>query len=289
MQPLYQIYSKAEERERTNRHYARSAEFFQRITGGEWSVYSCNLWDTARDQTESQAAKLDLLARIAGLRPGHRILDLGCGWGGSLAYLCKTYGASGVGLTLSAPQKKSAEAYAKKHAVDVDIKVNHWKDFEPGGQFNMIYSDEVLVHIPDLTGLFRKLGGMLAPGGRMVHKELHLTHPDYAKRMTRGSSFINEAFGATGNYRTLAEEILFLGQAGLACRGVHTLENWHYRKTVEHWINNMTSQRAHLVRLEGKRFYDMILKYLRIARMFVVSPAISNDIVVSGHLGDATI
>src|SRR5271166_1220310 len=256
MRPLYQEYSKEEDRTRTNLHYARSSEFFQTVTGGEWHVYSCNIWNAGLLETGSQTAKLDMLARLADLRPGQRLLDLGCGWGGPLVYLCKTFAVSGVGITLSDPQKQSAEALAARHGVDVRVVVCHWKDFHSTERFDFIYSDEVLVHIRELEGLFRKLGGLLARGGSMIHKELHLTHPDHAHRMTRGSSLINEVFGATGNYRTLAEEIDLLARAGLECRGVHSIPPHHYRTTIDRWIGNMKANRTNLINLEGHDFYN---------------------------------
>lgn len=94
-QQLYQPLTTEEDHTRTNLHYEQPPEFFQRITGGEWNVYSCNLWDRARTDTESQEAKLDLLAELMELRSGQRILDIGCGWAGPLTYLCKTYGVRG--------------------------------------------------------------------------------------------------------------------------------------------------------------------------------------------------
>src|SRR5687767_12462584 len=96
-QQLYQSFSTEEDKQRTNVHYEQPVQFFYRMTGGEWNVYSCNLWDHATTDTESQEAKLDLLAQFMDLKPGQRILDVGCGWGGPLVYLCKTYGVEGVG------------------------------------------------------------------------------------------------------------------------------------------------------------------------------------------------
>src|SRR5205823_4876414 len=74
-QELFQRYSNQEDAARTNIHYEQPREFFYAITGGEWNVYSCNLWTDATTDTESQEAKLDLLARLMELKPGQRILD----------------------------------------------------------------------------------------------------------------------------------------------------------------------------------------------------------------------
>ena len=119
---LYHEYSVEEDQERTNVHYEQPVEFFYLFTGGEWNVYSCNLWDEAKSDTESQEAKLDMTASLAGLKPGMRILDVGCGWAGPLTYLCKTYGVSGVGLTLSPTQKKCADERIAKHGVDAESR-----------------------------------------------------------------------------------------------------------------------------------------------------------------------
>ena len=103
---FYQSYSTEEDKARTNVHYEHPVAYFNAITGGRWNVYSCNLWEGTTDDTESQEAKLDLMARLMDLQPGQRILDVGCGWGGPLTYLCQKYKTRGVGLTLSPTQKK---------------------------------------------------------------------------------------------------------------------------------------------------------------------------------------
>ncbi len=69
---LYHEYSTEVDQTRTNVHYEQPPEFFLLITGGEWNVYSANLWDPGTEtDTQSQAAKLDLIARLAGLRERH--------------------------------------------------------------------------------------------------------------------------------------------------------------------------------------------------------------------------
>jgi len=66
----WRAYSPAEDKERTNVHYERPPEFFTLITGGEWNVYSCNLWEPGATETQSQERKLDLLGELLRLKPG---------------------------------------------------------------------------------------------------------------------------------------------------------------------------------------------------------------------------
>src|SRR5262249_2515521 len=113
---MYQTYAQAEETERSASHYEQDPRFYYYFTGGEWNVYSCIIWpDANTPPTEAQQTKLDLLAQEMQLKPGMRILDVGCGWGGPLTYLCKTYGVSGVGITVSPKQRAEAQARAARY------------------------------------------------------------------------------------------------------------------------------------------------------------------------------
>jgi 2-polyprenyl-3-methyl-5-hydroxy-6-metoxy-1,4-benzoquinol methylase len=167
---FYHRYSVAEERERTNQHYDKPAEFFLPILGGRWQVYSCNLWDGVTTETESQEHKLDLLASLMGLAPGKRVLDVGCGWGGPLVYLSQTYGVQGVGITLSPSQRPTAEARIARHGVDARVLECHWRDFDDDAGFDAVYTDEAIVHFEDLRGYFEEVRSLLRPGGLMLNK-----------------------------------------------------------------------------------------------------------------------
>src|SRR5207249_3423029 len=134
-------------------------------------------------------------------------------WGGPLVYLCKTYNVRGVGLTVSPMQRVAIAERIAKYGVDAQVVERNWRDFADPEGFDVIYSDEVIVHFNDLGRFVKKCYGWLHEGGRMVHKELHLTHPRWA-RMDRATAFVNEIFGVTGNYRTLAEELALANAAG---------------------------------------------------------------------------
>src|SRR5258708_38807800 len=119
---MYQSYEKTEETERSASHYEQDPRFYYYFTGGEWNVYSCILWPNAdTTPTQAQEAKLDLLAQQLDLKPGMRILDVGCGWGGPLTYFCKIYGVTGVGIAVSPKQIEAAEARAAKYGVNSTI------------------------------------------------------------------------------------------------------------------------------------------------------------------------
>jgi cyclopropane-fatty-acyl-phospholipid synthase len=269
LQEFHQSYSTVEDKERTNVHYEQPVEFFYAITGGEWNVYSCNWWDPeTTDATVSQEAKLDIFARLMDLKPGKRILDVGCGWGGPLTYLCKRYGTRGVGLTLSPKQKAAAEARVAKYDVDVQIVESHWRDFSDAEGFDAVFTDEVIVHFNDLEEFFRKAHDLLHEGGLMLNKELHNVHPEYGK-INRTTAHINEIYGFTGNYRSLGEELNLANNAGFEVQTIFQFPRSHYLKTASDWISNMESHKDELVQLVGQDYYKRFLVYLKIVyRMF---------------------
>jgi cyclopropane-fatty-acyl-phospholipid synthase len=242
-------------------------------------VYSANLWTGSQSQTQSQERKLDLLADMMDLRPGMRILDVGCGWGGPLVYLSKKYGVRGVGLTLSSLQKGAADERIARHGADVTIVESHWKDYTDAEPFDVVYTDEVIVHFFDLGDFFVKVHGLLRDGGRMLNKELHLVNARHSE-MTRAMSFINEIFGSTGNYRTLAEELTLVGEAGFDVAAIRQMPLVEYQKTVDSWLANMRADRPRLEELVGRETFRRFQTYLQICHHIHGGTRMTLDLVL---------
>jgi len=280
-QRLGQRFSVGEDKVQTNVHYEQPPAFFYAFTGGTWNTYSCNLWATgAEDDTASQEAKLDLLAEMMQLQPGQRILDVGCGWGGPLAYLSQRYGLRGVGLTLSPTQRQHAEARVAKLGVDVTIHECHWQDYVAAEPFDAIYTDEVIVHFNDIAAFFAKAHALLKPGGCLLNKELHYTNSRH-QELSRADVFVNEIYGLTGNYRTLGEELVLLDRAGFAQRDIRQLAMSNYHQTADHWLSNMRAHREELRELVGVDYYRRFRTYLKIVRKMTSLGTMTMDVVAS--------
>ncbi|HEV2249223.1 MAG TPA: class I SAM-dependent methyltransferase [Candidatus Limnocylindria bacterium] len=277
---LYQAFTPEEDQARTNLHYEQPVEFFYLITGGRWNVYSANLWTASADETSSQEAKLDLLAGILGLREGQRILDVGCGWGGPLTYLCERYGVRGVGLTLSPAQQAAATERITRHGVDAQVIVRHWREYAADEPFDAVFTDEVIVHFQDLGGFFARVNGLLRAGGWMLNKELHFVHERYAT-VTRAMAFVNDIYGSTGNYRTLADELRLANGAGFDVAVVHQIAREHYQRTLDRWLANMRAHRERLVALSGPDHYRRFRTYLKVVRGVLGGETMTLDVVGS--------
>src|SRR5947209_1523478 len=112
------LHSKERDRQATNYHYDRSNDFFALWLDARM-IYSCAYFATPDDDLETaQERKLDYLCRKLRLRPGERLLDIGCGWGGLLIYAAQHYGVEAVGITLSPHQAELARERIKKAGLE---------------------------------------------------------------------------------------------------------------------------------------------------------------------------
>lgn len=278
---LYQVYDTPEDTERSASHYENDAQFYHYFTGGEWNVYSSYIWPHENSTpTEAQQAKLDLLAEKMQLKPGMRILDVGCGWGGPLTYLCKTYGTTGIGIAVSPKQANNAQARADRYSVNAKFYPMHWEEFDDTLGFDAIYSDEAIVHFVHLDKFFERCWQWLKMGGRMVHKDLHYTHRRHSI-MGRTGEHAHAVFGFTGSYRILGEELEFLNDAGFDLVHHHQIPIEQYARTIKYWLHNMFENREAMKALVGQQVYEDFRKYLKVYSWTFPTGAFTLDVVTS--------
>ena len=122
------------------RHYDLGNDLFTAMLDKETMTYTCGYWKNARNLEEAQVAKIDLLCRKLQLRPGMRVLDIGCGWGNFARYAAMNYGVSVVGLTISREQASLARERCR--GLDVEILVQDYQTFS--GQFDRVVSIEMI-------------------------------------------------------------------------------------------------------------------------------------------------
>lgn len=131
-------------------------------------------WD---EQTRSHADSVvkinQVLADAVGLRPGERVLDAGCGVGGSTLWLAKRYGVEGVGVTLSAKQVALARRFAKRRGLE-HLATFEQHDFTqmtfPDESFDVVWAQESIAHPPNQgkQAFLREAYRVLRPGGRLM-------------------------------------------------------------------------------------------------------------------------
>ena len=276
-------------------------EFFTRVLGGEWHLYSTHVLDGQQTETQSQEAKLDLLARLMHLRPGARVLDVGCGWGGSLTYLAKRYGVTGVGISLVPQQCEYAARRAEQHGVPVEFRPSHWADFVADAPFDVVMTSGVVVHFPSLLDYFTRAKEWLRPGGVLLNEEMHLLSAeighDSVARSSRAMAFLDEVrkkgreaggrllVEEEGTYVTLQEETAALREAGFEVERVTPLPMTDYQQTVERWMANCERQRAELTALTSDDVYRWYRTYFRLFRRLIDDRTMRLDVVVARRPG----
>lgn len=144
-------------------HYDIGNELYEAMLDRRM-MYTCALWSTgARTLDEAQDAKLALVCRKLGLRPGMRVLDLGCGWGGFAAYAAETCGVEVVGLTVSHEQVR----FAKDHYahLPIDIRLDDYR--HATGSYDAVVSIGLMEHVgpKNYRGYMELAARCLAPDG----------------------------------------------------------------------------------------------------------------------------
>ena len=119
------LHSKGRDARAISHHYDVSNRFYEWVLGPTMA-YTCACYPR-EDATleEAQANKFDLVARKLGLRPGMRLLDVGCGWGGMVMHAAREYGVKALGVTLSAQQAAWAQAAIEREGLSGLAEVRH--------------------------------------------------------------------------------------------------------------------------------------------------------------------
>ncbi|MDN3700630.1 cyclopropane fatty acyl phospholipid synthase [Vibrio artabrorum] len=110
-------------------------------------TYTCAYWDNSDNLDDAQEAKLDLICKKLDLKPGMRILDIGCGWGSFMIYAAEKYGVTCDGLTLSEEQAKLGSLLVDEKNVPVNFILKDYRLYEPYEKYDRIVSVGMLEHV----------------------------------------------------------------------------------------------------------------------------------------------
>lgn len=123
-------------------HYDLGNDLFSLMLDSHMQ-YSCRYWKDAENLQQAQQQKLELICQKLDLKPGMKVLDIGCGWGGLAAYAAKNFAVSITGITISKEQQKLAQARCK--GLDVKILLTDYRDIDD--QFDRVVSIGMFEHV----------------------------------------------------------------------------------------------------------------------------------------------
>lgn len=264
-------------------HYDVGNDFYALVLGPSM-VYSCAVWrdgaaadvsgGPAAGLDAAQQAKLDLVCRKLGLKPGMRLLDVGCGWGSFALHAAKHYGVDVVGVTLSTEQA----VLARKRAADagltesIDIRVQDYRDVDDG-PFDAISSIGMSEHVgrEQTPHYVSRLHNLLRPGGRLLNHAISWnagpTSPD-------PDSFIPRYVFPDGEMISLGEMVSALESGGLEVLDVEALRR-HYALTLRAWVRRLEDNWDEAAKLTG-------LGRARVWRLYMASSALGFEAGITG-------
>lgn len=232
-------------KEAITHHYDVSNEFY-RLFLDERMVYTCGYFtDWANDIDQAQKDKLELICRKLRLKPGDRLLDIGCGWGALLIYAVQNFGVIGTGVSLSEAQTALARERIKQAGLEDRITIHVKSYAELDGQFDKISSVGMFEHvgIANYDSYFSAVNRLLRPGGLYMHHAITRRMKKDKKSFKRKSA----EHKALVKYIFPGGELDHLGMTVENLEGhgfeVHDVENLreHYGRTCRLWCERLYS------------------------------------------------
>jgi len=242
------------------KHYDIGNELFEKMLD-KTMAYSCGYWKDAQNLNDAQKAKLDLICRKLLLKPGMKVLDIGCGWGGFCKYAAENYGVEVVGITVSKEQVEYATIITQ--GLKVKIKLMDYRDLnnesftEEGNLFDRVVS----------VGMFEHVG----------YKNYNTFMQTVQKLLKEDGLFLLHTIGSNQSVVTSdlwSNKYIFpnshvpsIKQIGGAIENLFVMEDWHsfgayYDKTLMAWFDNFDSSWDQIKSNYDERFYRMWKYYL---------------------------
>ncbi len=223
------------------RHHYDVGNDFYRMLLGPALTYSCAYWHRpSMSLEEAQDAKHEFVCRKLGLRPGQRLLDIGCGWGSMAMHAARHHGAEVVGITLSPEQARFARERVRDaglgHLVDVRIQDYREIDDEP---FDAISSIGMFEHVPSgqVGPYLDALRGLVRPSGRILNHAISRSDPDVDPAVDP-RSFMGRYVFPDSTLHEVGSVVSSMHRAGLEVRDVQSLRE-HYATTLRCWLDNL--------------------------------------------------
>jgi len=220
--------------------------------------YSCAYFESEKASLEEAqfAKKRHIAGKLLLDRPGLRVLDIGCGWGGLALHLARTAGASVVGINLSDEQIKIAQQRAVGEKLPCDFRIQDYRKVEE--KFDRIVSVGMFEHVglPYYPAFFSKCRDLLDDDGVMLLHTIGrwdtpaITNPWVWKYIFPG-----------GYTPTLSELTPVIEKSGFIISDIEVLR-LHYAMTLRHWRERFLAHRKEVLTIFDERFIRMWEFYL---------------------------
>ncbi len=257
---LFQQYNPiGKSRQNVAHHYDLSGALYDLFLDRD-RQYSCAYFAKPDDslETAQHNKKVHIGAKLLLDKPGLKVLDIGCGWGGMALYLAQAADADVTGITLSTEQAKVAAERAAAAGLDQSVRFKLQDYRHEQAQYDRIVSVGMFEHVgvPQFPTFFRKMRELLKPDGvALLHAIGRMDGPGITDPWIRKYIF-------PGGYVPALSEVLpVIEKAGLWVTDIEILR-LHYAETLKAWLENFTANREQVARIYDERFCRMWEFYL---------------------------
>jgi cyclopropane-fatty-acyl-phospholipid synthase len=280
------VHTRASDAAAVRYHYDVSNEFY-----GAWldpsMVYSCAYFENGNETlAEAQLKKIDHILKKIRVRPGHTLLDIGCGWGALAIRAAQRYGARCVGITLSENQVRLAREQVERAGMRhlVQIRLQDYRDV--AGKFDRITSVGMFEHVGvrHLPEYFARINALLAPDGVAMNHGLTTTNIDSKAAPYGGGEFIERYVFPHGELAHLGTVLRAMQEGGLEALDIENLRR-HYERTCAIWTDNFESKAEQIKLLTDPKKFRIWHVYLAGCTYAFANDWISLYQVVCGKAG----
>lgn len=254
-------------------HYEVPAAFFERILGPHMK-YSCAWWDERATTLEAaERAMLALTCERADIRDGHRILELGCGWGSLSLWMAEHYPHADI---LAVSNSRSQRSFIEQRAAarslsNVRVVTADMNDFEPPHAVDRIVSVEMFEHMRNHGRLLRRMAEWMDPRGlAFIHIFCHRDTP-YFFEVADTSDWMAKHF-FTGGMMPSADLFSAFTDA-MRVDTMWSVDGRHYARTLLAWLDRLDGARPELLEIFNRTYGADAARWLQRWRLFLLACA----------------
>ncbi len=258
-------HTRSRDRRNISYHYDVSNDFY-----GLWldknRVYSCAYFEQGdEDLDTAQEKKLDLICRKLMLKPGERLLDIGCGWGGLIMWAAEHYGVRALGVTLSNDQYAYVQEEIGRRGLagQVEVRLMDYRDVPEDQPFDKIASVGMFEHVGrmNLPAYFGKIHRLLRPGGLVMNHGITSVGIDSKGLGSDISAFVDDYVFPGGELTHVAHVIREVAAAGIEPLDAENLRP-HYARTLWSWVERLEARQGEARALIGEQKYRIWRIYM---------------------------